>query len=177
MTVDYEIAACSRRCAASDRPISAGSDYFAVLIPVDGDFVRLDFLPEAWTGPPPDALAWWQAKAPAANDAPKLAPQDVLINLFVELAGDESQRAFRYVLGLLMLRRRIVRVLETHCRADGSEIMIVECVRREEQYELPVVHPDAAQAEQIEQRIFELLYTSSEQPEVVGREAEERSTG
>ena len=87
----------------------------------------------------------------------KLAPQDVLLNLFVELADRPDEAEFRYVLGLLLIRRRILKLEETRRSAQG-EVLILDCPRREEQYELRATTPDPTQTEQLQQRMIELLY-------------------
>ncbi|MCA9261377.1 MAG: hypothetical protein KDA61_19310 [Planctomycetales bacterium] len=162
MSLDYDISACTRRCAASDQPILPGVEYFAALVSSSGDLERRDYLASNWQGPPENVLAWWRAIAPEAADAPKMAPQDVILDLFCRLENEPAQAAFRYVLGLLMVRRRILKIVETHCHSDGGETMVVECVRRDEQYDLPVVVPCPAEASDIQTRINDLLYNSSD---------------
>jgi hypothetical protein len=119
--------------------------------------MRRDYAADAWPGPPEGAIAWWRSRMPEADGRPKLAPQDVLINLFVELADEPQEACFRYVLGLLLLRRRMVKLEETRTDADGT-VMLLDCPRREEQYELRVAPPDAEQTETIQRRMIELLY-------------------
>ena len=68
---------------------------------------------------------------------------------------DEAE--FRYVLGLLLIRRRILKLDETRRDATG-EIMVLECPRRNETYELRATTPDPTQTEQLQQRMIELLY-------------------
>jgi hypothetical protein len=61
------------------------------------------------------------------------------------------------VLGLLLVRRRIVKLDETR-RDEQGEVMVLECPRRNEQYELRVAMPDPERTEQLQQRMIELLY-------------------
>jgi hypothetical protein len=158
MLLDYEIAHCSRVCAVTGRTLGPGETYFSTLQLENGAPVRRDVAAEAWTTPPDGLVAWWKSRmADADGLRPKLAPQDVLLNLFVELAGNEAEREFRYVLGLLLIRRRIVRLDETRRRGD-AEVMILECSRRGEQYELAVATPDAERTVALERRLVELLY-------------------
>ena len=50
----------------------------------------------------------------------------------------------RYVVALLLVRRRVFR-LEEDDRASGGEVLRLHCPRRDATYEVPVVIPDPAQ--------------------------------
>jgi hypothetical protein len=91
------------------------------------------------------------------SSKPKLAPQDVLLNLFAELADRPHEAEFRYVLGLLLMRRRILK-LEDSRRESDDEVLVLECPRRNEQFELRVATPDPSRMEALQERIVELLY-------------------
>jgi hypothetical protein len=157
MLLDFEITSCSRQCAISGRTFAPGEPYFSTLSIDGAETVRRDYAVDAWPGPSGGAVAWWRSRMPAPGGRPKLAPQDVLLNLFVELADQPQESCFRYVLGLLLLRRRMVKLEETRTDADG-DVMVLDCPRREEQYELRVAPPEAEQTETIQRRMIELLY-------------------
>lgn len=158
MFVDFEVTHCSRQCAASGRTLAPGETYFSTLQLEAGKPVRRDCCAEEWRGAPNDAIAWWKSVVPRGDASkPKLAPQDVLLNLFVELAEQPDEADFRYVLGLLLIRRRILKLDETRRDAAG-EMMVLECPRRNETYELRATTPDPMQTEQLQQRMIELLF-------------------
>jgi hypothetical protein len=158
MFVDFEVTHCSRQCAASGRTLAPGETYFSTLHIEEGRSVRRDCSAEEWRGAPEGAIAWWKAVVPRGDGSkPKLAPQDVLLNLFTELAEQPDEADFRYVLGLLLMRRKILKLDETR-RDSLGEILVLECPRRGEQYELRATTPDPMQTEQLQQRMIELLY-------------------
>jgi hypothetical protein len=158
MFVDFEVTHCSRQCAASGRTLAPGETYFSTLHIEAGRSVRRDCSAEEWRGAPEGAIAWWKAVVPRGDGSkPKLAPQDVLPNLFAELAEQPDEADFRYVLGLLLMRRKILKLDETR-RDSLGEILVLECPRRGEQYELRATTPDPLQTEQLQQRMIELLY-------------------
>jgi hypothetical protein len=158
MLLDFEITNCSRQCATTGRTFAPGETYFSTLHMEGGSPVRRDYAASEWRGPSEGVTAWWKARTPESDSSkPKLAPQDVLLNLFVELADKPHEAEFRYVLGLLLLRRRLVKLEETR-RDAGGEVLVLDCPRREEQYELRVVTPDAERVESLQQRMVELLY-------------------
>jgi hypothetical protein len=158
MLLDYEVLACSRRCAASGEPISSGAKYFSVLLVEASQTIRKDYSEPHWRGPPDEAIAWWQSQVGEGVERAKLAPQDVLINLFEELAQQPEEGAFRTLLGLLMLRRRILRLVETRRDPALGEVLQLECRRRNTHYELVTVLPAEGRAAELQQRMIELLY-------------------
>jgi hypothetical protein len=79
------------------------------------------------------------------------------LNLFAELTDRSDEADFRYVLGLLLIRRRILKLEETRRDAEG-ELLVLDCPRRNEQFELRATTPDPTQTEQLQQRMIELLY-------------------
>ena len=54
---DYRLTAPARRCHVTGREFRPGERYVTALLEEAGQFVRRDFAPDAWTGPPPAAAA------------------------------------------------------------------------------------------------------------------------
>ncbi len=158
MLLDFEVAHCSRRCSVSGRALNAGEVYYSTLHMEQGAPLRLDFAADAWRGAGDGAIAWWQSRLPdGADDRPKLAPNDVLLNLFAELADAPAEAEFRYVLGLLLMRRKLVKLQESRRDAAG-ETLVLDCPRRDERFELRVTAPTAERTAELERRLVELLY-------------------
>lgn len=158
MLLDFDVTPCSRQCAVSGRTLLPGETYFSTLSLQPGGTVRQDYSAAEWRGPAEGAIAWWRSQmAESDSSRPKLAPQDVLLNLFTELAQRPDEAEFRYVLGLLLVRRRIVKLEETR-RDGGDEVLVLDCPRRNEQYEVRVTPPAPERTEQLQQRMVELLY-------------------
>ena len=163
MQLDLDFRACSRSCAVTERPLEPGSVYFSVLKLEENDLTRLDYCVDAWTGPPADCVGWWRAQVPPKEDSqPKLAPLDVMLNLFEALADLPAEREFRYLLGLLLLRRRSLRRDDSTLNDEGQEVLTLHCPRREKDYELVVAEPSSEQVVKLQQQMFDLLYASSE---------------
>jgi hypothetical protein len=158
MLLDFDIASASRQCAVSGRTFAPGETYFSLLQFNEGAAERRDVSSEAWQGPPEGAFAWWKSQAPHADAArPKLAPQDVLLNLFAELAEKPQELEFRYVLALLLIRRKLLK-LEDARRDDGHEMMLLDCPKLGQQFELPVPVLAPDRIEQLQSRMIDLLY-------------------
>jgi len=166
MLLDFEVRSCSRHCAATERTLEPGDVYFSVIHTHNTDLVREDYCVDGWQGPPENCLGWWRSRIPTKEGtAPKLAPTDVMLNLFATLADRPDDEGFRYLLGLLLLRRRVLRRDDSYQDEAGREVLHLFCPRRGERSELVVAMPDAPQAAQIQQRMIDLLYGDAEAAE------------
>ncbi|MCI0335757.1 MAG: hypothetical protein L0228_21325 [Planctomycetes bacterium] len=173
MLLDFEVQRSSRRCAATDLPLEPGDVCYSVLEVRGADVIRKDFSSAAWTDPPSEAFAWWRTRIPEpVAKKIKLAPNDVLLELFDQLTDDPAHQDMRYVLTLLLVRRRVFR-LETAAeslRAQSgfepaeatADVMCVYCPRREASYEVPAAMPDSARIDEIQQRLSDLLIAGAE---------------
>jgi len=146
-TPSYEIPKTSGVCVSNGRELVTGEPYYAALIEYDGGLraeetsdgagkdkaaealralglCRVDISPEAWEeGFRPDGLfGFWKSTVPEPNQKKKMFVDDaVLMNLLERLAdATEPERlAFRYVLALILMRKKLLRY-------DGNETRAVE---------------------------------------------------
>lgn len=159
MLLDFDVKTCSRECSVTGRAIGPGERYYSVLMLSGAETVRRDFCADAWREPAGDAIGWWQSTAPESAAAkPKLAPNEVLLNLLSELAANPRESQFRYLVALLLLRRRVLRLESTELNDDDVEIMTVFCPRRDETSEVEVAAPAPDEAAQLQDRVAQLLY-------------------
>lgn len=157
--MDYEVQKTARTCSVSGREIAPGETFYSVLVRDGAAVKRVDFAADAWTEPPPDAIGWWKSTM-VGRDAKKakLAPSEVLLELFRELQESVERRELRYVLTLLLIRRRLLRLEETVEEDDGGETLVLYCARDEQTYRVPVVVPDKTRADEIQTYLAQLLY-------------------
>lgn len=166
MLSDYKVGRCTRRCGHLDRPLEPGEWYYSVVSEGDeeGALVRHDYSAEAWQGPPEGALGWWKCRMPEAGAKKlKLAPDGVLIDLLRQMGGATADPTLRYLLALLLLRRRLIKPvepssgqpdpavgMEVEVIADGSTITLKRCR----------IHPD--QLPVLSEQLSELLYCEAD---------------
>jgi len=156
--IEFEIERCTRHCAVTGRELKPGEEYYTVLIDDDGQWRRLDYSAEAWQGPPDVCVAWWRARIPPPSGTRRhWAPDDVMLHCLEELEGDAERADFRYVLALLMMRRRILRLERTERMPDGSERATFYCPKRDVAYTVPVVPPDEARLQGLQEEIHRLF--------------------
>jgi len=169
MLLDFEVQRCARRCAATDRALEPGDTCYSVLEVCGADVVRKDFCQESWNGAPNDALGWWKCRIPEPTAKKiKLAPNDVLLELFDELADRPDQEDLRYVLALLLVRRRVLRVdvatgeFAERMDDEGNETMVVYCPKRDATLNVVVSMPTGERIDQIQQQLSDLLIADAE---------------
>src|ERR1022692_3429065 len=129
--MDYQIQPNSRRCTVTGRELQMGERFYSVLLEEDRQLVRKDYSTEAWQGPPQGAVSFWTGHVLAATDKAKPRfDDDLLEDCFGRLEGQmESGRVnFRYVVALLLMRRRRLR-FENSVMDAGVEKMILRCMR------------------------------------------------
>ena len=156
--MDYEIQRCTRHCALSDRELAPGEGYYSVLVPEGSAVCRLDYSEEAWDGPPQGALAWWKSRLPTATERRKRwAPNDAMLRFFEELGEVPGKEDVRYVLALLLVRRRVMRVEEGDPSPEESPMLVLFCPRNGTTYTIAAAAPAAERIEAIQEELARLL--------------------
>ena len=157
---DYQIQASSRRCAVTGRELAPGERYFSVLLDRGDSFVRQDFSLEAWQGPPERTFSFWQGRLPMSGGPPRRQPIDdeLLLDCFARLEGElePGKQAFRYVLALLLVRRKRLR-LEDSRREGDLDVLALRDGRGKGRY--LVVDPGLPddELESVQDEVFEVL--------------------
>ena len=119
---------------------------------------RCDYSVEAWQGPPAQAVGWWKAQVPDRNATRRRwAPNDIMLQFFDDLAEQPERQDMRYVLSLLLVRRRVMRLEENAKDEEGREVLVLYCPRRDTTYRVPTVAPDPQRVEQIQEELARLL--------------------
>jgi hypothetical protein len=156
---EYQIQPNTRHCAATGRELKAGESYYSVLLERGGKFVRQDYGADAWRGPPAGAFSFWQGRI-AAGQAPRRPAIDdeLLLDCFSRLEGatEPGRVNFRYVLALLLLRRRRFK-LEEGRQGAGPPALHLRCARTGARYH--VVDPclTEEEIEAVQDDVFQAL--------------------
>jgi hypothetical protein len=157
--IDYQIQPPTRRCAATGRKLRPGEKFYTLLLDQGGKFIRQDYSSEAWQGPPEGTFSFWTGRVPAQeeNRRPRI-DDDLLVDCFHRLEGqnDPGRVNFRYVLALLLMRRKRLQFAEA--RNDGErEILLLRCARTRAQYQ--VVNPRLTEEEMaaVQEEVFQVL--------------------
>lgn len=158
--VDFDVKRCTRKCAATERELQAGEAFISVLIPDGADVVRQDYCVDAWPGPPEKHIGWWRSQMPDSDERKiDWAPSDVILHYFQQLGDRPDVADTRYVLTLLMIQRRLLRLEESETSEDGSETMILFCPKNETEYRVAVVDPSSDRVATIQDELANLLFS------------------
>ncbi|HBS28615.1 MAG TPA: hypothetical protein DEB06_03990 [Phycisphaerales bacterium] len=129
---NYEIARATSVCAATGRPLNPGDPFVAALFEAENDTLeRRDYSADSWTDTPapPGLFAYWRGTVPQPARGSGLAlPFDSLLDLFDQLESAEDPRrvAFRFVLALLLSRKRLLSIVgERRATPDRPGALLV----------------------------------------------------
>jgi hypothetical protein len=156
---DYQIQPNTRRCTATGRELQPGEKFFSVLLDEGGKFVRHDYAAEAWAGPPANAFSFWAGRVPTAERGRRLRiDDDLLLDCFQRLDGqtEPGQVNFRYVVALLLMRRKRLKFEEARVEND-QEILQLRCARTGAAHR--VVNPRLTEEEMaaVQDEVFKVL--------------------
>jgi len=160
--IDYDIQRCTRCCAATGRELAPGEEFYSVLVAEGADLKRYDYSIDAWNGPPDGVVGWWKSQMPGPTSRRMhWAPNDVMLHFFEQLEGQSDRQDVRYVLALLLVRRRVMRLEEEEHDEEGREVLVLYCPRRETTYRVPAVTPDQSRADEIQEELAKLLFAKA----------------
>ena len=155
----WEVQRSEGRCCGTSEPLLPGQEYYAALIDTTDSFERRDYSCAYWEQHHPQVFSFWKTRVPEPNQKKNLfVDNDVLINFFERLADvtEPAKLNFRFVLTLILMRKRLVKYLDTR-RENDQEIWNVQLMRDKLSY--PVVNPqlDDAQIEEVSSQLSSIL--------------------
>lgn len=155
---EYQIQPNTRRCASTGRELRPGERFFTALREEGGQFLRQDYSVEAWQAPP-GVFSFWSGRVPAADESRKPRIDDeLLLECFERLEGQEepSRVNFRYVVALLLMRRKRLRFDEANLRGE-QEVLTLRCARTGAKYQVvnPRLSDEAMEA--VQDEVFKVL--------------------
>lgn len=160
--MDFEVQRCSRRCSQTDRELAPNETFYSALIAEGAEVVRYDYCEEAWDGPPEKSVGWWKSRMPdPKSNKVSWAPNDVMLQYFEGLADKPEKEDVRFVLALLLIRRRVVRLEESEVSESGQDEMVLYCARREATYRVANVTVDSQRTKEIQEELAALLFANA----------------
>lgn len=133
----YKLGRSTGTCAASGHALEPGTPCVAALCePEEGEnvegalgLVRREYSLEAWdSGSRPQGLfSWWRTRIPEPDGPQRvLVDDDALMDLFDRLADEDDPRrcGFRWVLGLILVRKKLMR-LDGTARTDRGDVFLL----------------------------------------------------
>jgi hypothetical protein len=126
---EYKIDTSSRHCRACGRVFQVNEEYYSAVVETAQENLlqRHDFCGPCWKPPEGGYFSYWKTHVPEPGPdlrrGPRLIDMGRLMELFEHLADSEDVQArrFRYVLALVLMRKRRLKVVESRRLKDGGE--------------------------------------------------------
>lgn len=160
VVTEYEIQGPTRVCSASGRELKPGERFFAVLADRDGRFVRTDYAAEQWPGPPDKAIAYWSGRVPPTDRPQKpVINDDLLMDCFLRMADalEPNQIRFRYVVTLLLMRRKRMKFEDTKRDEIGQDVLVVRDAKTGDRFEIQDPRLSEEETVAVQNEVFQLL--------------------
>jgi hypothetical protein len=164
MQTDWTIQGRSCQCAATGREFTEGEFFYTLLFRERGDFLREDLSEEAWRERQAQPRAhqpysFWRTKfeppPPGAPEAvTKETAEDLLRGYMTE--RDESHANARYILALMLERKRLLKQIEAKEDIHGRTL-VYEHVKTGEVFVVPDPGLRLDQIEAVQNEVAALL--------------------
>jgi hypothetical protein len=147
--MSWDIEKSTERCCACGGQFPVGADYVASLVEAGDSFARRDYCPACW-GEGREVFSFWRTRVPRKEEKKRTFVDDqMLMDLFRRLADspEAPRRKFRFVLALILMRKRLVKFEET-LRRDGEEYWVLSCrdaAERTEVWDPKLTEPEIQQ--------------------------------
>jgi len=129
MAKDYNISKTAGACFACGKEFDDGQDFMATVAESEQEIQREDYCLECWQSLAEEKqtglLGIWRSCAVAAEEKRKLFVGDELLTSFFERlneADSEAKIAFRFVLALVLMRKKLLVYDHTASLEDGTEV-------------------------------------------------------
>jgi hypothetical protein len=156
---EWEINKPLGQCYGTERKIEYGEEYFAALVETEEGLQRRDFCADYWESQKPDVFCYWKTRLPEPGQKKQLFVDDQMLMAFFERLEKETEQEkvnFRFVLALILMRKRILKYDETK-NVDDQEIWCLRIVGEKQIVEVINPHLDEEQIEQLSSQIGEIL--------------------
>ncbi len=155
---EWKIASGRKECTVCGHRFDEGENLYSVLYEDEEGFKRSDYCLGCWGGRGEGAFSHWRTQVPLRNEPAPLPPGEVLLDLFRKFGERREPRReqFRYVIALLLLRKKVLKLVRTERGAEG-EILALEHGRGGEAYRVPVPRLSPVEVEALSGELGKLL--------------------
>jgi len=162
---EWKIQLRSSLCTACQQPFADKAVYHALLTLGSEGYQRQDVCGTCYsdarrTG----AVCYWQGEykqpAPAPAEAIHKDSAEALLRRLVE-SPDPAQGAARYILAVMLERKRILRHRDTLRSSDGEELLVYEHAKTQESFTIPDPHLRLDELEHVQRQVSDLLQPAS----------------
>ena len=180
MAETWNLPGTSGVCAASGKPFEPGQEFWTGVTIEEGMFVRREYTHDAWNDQlQKQAFSFWRSHMPHPDtpEPERLVDEDVLLEFFRKLEDqdDENKRNFRYVLGLLLVRKKLFKLVDMDTE-DGVEVLILKEIGGDTEHRVTASPLDENALRAVQIQVKQILNieesTSGEETRTVERPSE-----
>jgi hypothetical protein len=158
---EWNIQPRSTACTSCGSPFGENQTYHTLLTIAGNEQQRRDLCEPCFAGANRDEFAsYWQGefKLPPAA-APEPIQKDTAETLLRKLGetNDSGHVAARYILAVMLERKRVLRHRDTIINENGNEVLVYEHAQSGESFSLIDPHLRLDQLEQVQQHVADLL--------------------
>jgi hypothetical protein len=165
---DWDIQPRGSACTACRKAFADNEAYHTLLSLTGEGYLRRDLCGACFTGTARDGvISYWQGEyRPPPPPAPEPIQKQTAETLLKSLcaSNDPTQSGARYILAVMLERKRILLHRDTVRQGDGSELLVYEHKATGESYTLPDPHLRLDQLEDVQRQVSELLGPSAAPP-------------
>lgn len=165
MAKDYNISKHAGQCCSCERPFEPGGRIVTTIWEAGEDFQRKDFCAECWNGGRVEAgtkpFGVWRTRAPAPREKKKklFIDNELLIDFFERLADedDPGRINFRFVLALLLMRKKLLVYDRSDTDADGTEVWTMHLKGGDVRHRVVNPQMDEQKTAEVGEKLSEIL--------------------
>jgi hypothetical protein len=158
---EWEIAKPLGQCSGTGKEIGPGDEYIGALIETSEGLERRDFCLGYWQANRPTVYCHWKSKMPLPDQKKQIFVDDEMLVAFferLEKETDPEKLNFRFVLALVLMRKRKLKYDSTRIESD-NEIWRLKITGVDEFAEVLNPQIDDEQVEQLSSQIGQILHT------------------
>lgn len=160
--MDWEVGSTSLACSACNQSFAEEQEVFSALYDEQTAFVRRDFCCGCWPQQERTAaFSHWQTRIPK-KDAPvrRFVDDEIVLDFFRRLEGQDEplKKNFRYVLALLLMRKKALKFTEFK-RTEQGATLVLRDVLNQCQYHVSDPNLNEEQIQQVTEQVGQILNT------------------
>ncbi len=163
---NFDFKKSNRKCSVTGRDFEIGEEYVSALMQTDDELQRVDFGMEQWNESPEECIGWWKLRVPDLDKGRVYwAPRNVLLAYFEHLVDQSEANDTQYVMGLLLVRKRILRMVDS-VTGEAEQWIVLNDSQQKKNYEIVVPDLTAEQTAAIQSELEQKLFTDHQQVDV-----------
>lgn len=158
--MEWNINRGEQRCAACERVFQEDEEYISTVVDQGLEFERKDYCTGCWSDDlGAGSFSFWRTRVPLKQEEDKkFVDDEVIFNFFQRMEGqsDPLKQNFRYVLGLFLMRKRMLKFRDVE-RTDEGEFLVLYVPRDKSEHSVFIPNLTEEQIVQVTEDVGQIL--------------------